>query len=78
MGLDIVPRFLFESSEMSFEKSKKISFDGICVMERPVNVFIHFALVESISDEPKTAGHEYFCALFEYCLRLSVSVFVQD
>ena len=56
MGLDTVDRFLFERSEIIFEKSKKINLDGTCVAERPVNVFIHFALGESISDEPQPTG----------------------
>ena len=29
-----------------------------------VNVFVHFALVESISDEPKTTGHDQNFVLF--------------
>ena len=33
-------------------------------MERPVDVSAHFALVESISDEPKTTGHDQSCVLF--------------
>ena len=64
MDLDIVPRFLFESSKIIFEKSKKISLNGTCVAERPINVFVHFALIESISDEPKTTGHDQSFVLF--------------
>ena len=58
MGSDIVARFLFEGIEIIFEKSKKINLDETCVAERPVNVFLHCALVESISEEPKTIGHD--------------------
>ena len=57
MNLEIVPQLLFQNSEITFEKSKKFSLDGTCVAKRPVNVFVHFVLVESITDEPKTTGH---------------------
>ena len=62
--LDIVARFLFESSEIISEKSKKVSLDGTCVAEGLANVFVHFALVESISDEPKTTDHDQSFVLF--------------
>ena len=35
-----------------------VSLDGTGVVECPVNVFVYFALVESISEEPKTTGHD--------------------
>ena len=35
-----------------------LSLDGAYVAVHPVNVFIHFALVENISDKPKTTGHD--------------------
>ena len=38
--------------------------DGTSVAERPVNVFVHFVLVESILDEPKTVGHDQSFVLF--------------
>ena len=37
---------------------------GTCVVECPVNVFVYFALVESISEEPKTTGHDQSFVLF--------------
>ena len=64
MGLDIVARFLFESSEIVSKEPKKVSLDGTCVAERLVNVFVHFALVESISDKPKPTGHDQSFVLF--------------
>ena len=64
MSLDIVSRFLIESSEIIFEKSKKISLDVTCVAERPVNVFVRFALVESSSHEPKPTSHDRSFVLF--------------
>ena len=64
MGVDIVPRFLFESSGIVFEKSEKISLNGTYIAECLVNVFVHFALVESVSDESKTAGHDQNFVLF--------------
>ena len=61
MSLGIVSWFLFESSEIIFEKSKKIR---TCEAERPLNVFVHFALVESISNESKTTSHDQSFVLF--------------
>ena len=51
------------------KKRKKIScqpnsLNGTCVAERPVNVFVYCALVESISGEPRTTGHDQSFVLF--------------
>ena len=67
MNLEIVSQFVFESNEITFEKLKTISLS---------NVFVHFTLIEIISDKPKNESK--FCALFGYCLKNFISIVLRE
>jgi len=64
MGLEILSQFLFESSEIIFEKPQKISLDTTCERKFSMNMFVHFGLFESISDERKPIDRDQNFVLF--------------
>jgi hypothetical protein len=64
MGLEIFSHFLFERSEIIFEKSKRLVSTELCQLKFPVNMFIYFGLLESNSGEPKTIDRNENFVLF--------------
>ncbi len=58
MNSEMLSKFLFKNSEIIFDKPKKISLDKACRSKFSVNMFVHFGLLGSISDKPKTIGDD--------------------
>ena len=59
MDSEILSQFLFENSEIIFDKLQKISCGTELVEPKfAVKMFVHFGLLESISNEPKTIGDD--------------------
>ena len=58
MNSEILFQFLFENSEIIFDKPKKLVWDGACRAEYAVKMFVQFGLLESISDESKAIGDD--------------------
>ena len=79
MGSEILYQFLFESSGRIFEKPKKIGLGETCWLNFLVNVFVHFDLLESISDKSSTIGlDQNFMLFLNMGLKNVLFIFVQE